>query len=95
MDFVFNIAICIVYIVNTTVVESNGDPSRIPMANRLLEFILAVVFLGQYVLRYVVINANHRALEHAVVFFAFVAPMVAYFRSIHDENMRNSYMSAG
>ncbi|KAJ2649068.1 hypothetical protein IWW40_003479 [Coemansia sp. RSA 1250] len=95
MDFVFNVAICIVYIVNTTVVDSSGDPSRIPMANRLLEFILAVVFLGQYILRYVVINANHRALEHVIVFFAFVAPMIAYFRSIHDENMRNSYMSAG
>ncbi|KAJ2736716.1 hypothetical protein H4R23_001965 [Coemansia sp. Cherry 401B] len=65
------------------------------MANRLVEFLIAVVFLGQYVLRYVVINANHRAIEHAVVVFAFIAPMVAYFTSIHNDKVRDSYMSAG
>ncbi|KAJ1832024.1 hypothetical protein LPJ63_003852 [Coemansia sp. RSA 2711] len=65
------------------------------MANRLVEFLIAVVFLGQYVLRYVVINANHQAIEHAVVVFAFIAPMVAYFTSIHNDKVRDSYMSAG
>ncbi|KAJ2544670.1 hypothetical protein GGF49_001020 [Coemansia sp. RSA 1853] len=80
---------------NTTVVDDHGDPSRIPMANRLLEFLITVIFLSQYVLRYVVINANHRSLEHAVVLFAFVAPMTAYFMSIHNHNVRDSYMSAG
>ncbi|KAJ2223265.1 hypothetical protein EV180_004040, partial [Coemansia sp. RSA 518] len=65
------------------------------MATRLFEFLITVVFLGQYVLRYVVINANHRSLEHIVVVFAFVAPMSAYFMSIHNHNIRDSYMSAG
>ncbi|KAJ1808421.1 hypothetical protein LPJ77_002354 [Coemansia sp. RSA 2523] len=65
------------------------------MATRLFEFLITVVFLGQYVLRYVVINANHRSLEHIVVVFAFVAPMTAYFMSIHNHNIRDSYMSAG
>ncbi|KAJ2891276.1 hypothetical protein IWW38_003693, partial [Coemansia aciculifera] len=71
------------------------DPSRIPESNRLVEFLLAVVFLGQYVARFVIINANHRTLEHFVVFFAFVAPVIAYFMSVHSESVRNSYMSAG
>ncbi|KAJ2837349.1 hypothetical protein J3B01_002188 [Coemansia erecta] len=80
---------------NTTVIDDHNDPSRIPMATRLFEFLITVVFLGQYVLRYVVINANHRSLEHIVVVFAFVAPMTAYFMSIHNHNIRDSYMSAG
>ncbi|KAJ2740690.1 hypothetical protein GGI20_005672 [Coemansia sp. BCRC 34301] len=71
------------------------DPGRIPESNRSVEFLLAVVFLGQYVTRFVVINANHRTLEHLVVFFAFVAPVIAYFMSRHSESVRNSYMSAG
>ncbi|KAJ2161159.1 hypothetical protein GGF46_001671 [Coemansia sp. RSA 552] len=94
-DFLLNMCICVIYIVNTTFTDEHDDPSRIPESTRVVEFIVAVVFLAQYIVRYVVINANHRSLEHAVVFFAFVAPVAAYFMSISDEDVRNSYMSAG
>ncbi|KAJ2556590.1 hypothetical protein EV175_001907 [Coemansia sp. RSA 1933] len=95
LDFVLNVIICIIYVVNTAVVEANKEPGRIPMANRLIEFLVAVIFLGQYITRYVVINANHRALEHLIVFFAFVSPISAYIMSAHSQTVRNSYMSAG
>ncbi|KAJ2830827.1 hypothetical protein IWW50_000048 [Coemansia erecta] len=78
-----------------SLVDEHGDPGRISMPSRLVEFLIAVIFLGQYILRYVIINANHRAIEHAVVLFAFVAPMTAYFMSIHNQKVRDSYMSAG
>ncbi|KAJ1838296.1 hypothetical protein LPJ73_007121, partial [Coemansia sp. RSA 2703] len=94
-DFLINVAFCIVYVVNTSYVDKNKDPSRIPSANRQVEFVLAVVFLGQYIMRFVIINTNHRTLEHLVVAFAFIAPMAAYIMSIHSESVRNSYMSAG
>ncbi|KAJ2779859.1 hypothetical protein GGI15_003744 [Coemansia interrupta] len=94
-DFLINVAFCIIYVVNTSYVDENKDPSRIPSANRQVEFVLAVVFLGQYVMRFVIINTNHRTLEHLVVAFAFIAPMAAYIMSMHSTSVRNSYMSAG
>ncbi|KAJ2398157.1 hypothetical protein GGI23_003294 [Coemansia sp. RSA 2559] len=95
IDFLLNATICIIYVVNTAVVGANDKPGRIPTANRLIEFLVAVMFLGQYVARYVVINANHRSLEHFIVFFAFVSPISAYIMSAHSQTVRNSYMSAG
>ncbi|KAJ1724534.1 hypothetical protein LPJ61_005732, partial [Coemansia biformis] len=80
---------------NTTVTNEKGDPARIPTPNRLIELLLAATSLSQYVVRYVVINANHRSLEHAVALFAYVAPITAYFLSIHNSSIRDSYMSAG
>ncbi|KAJ2611034.1 hypothetical protein H4S08_003351 [Coemansia sp. RSA 1365] len=94
-DFLLNLSICIIYIINTTFVDAKHDPARISTAARLIEFLIAVVFLFQYIIRYVVINANHRSLEHAVVLFAFVAPIAAFFISARHESIRNSYMSAG
>ncbi|PIA17711.1 hypothetical protein COEREDRAFT_7304 [Coemansia reversa NRRL 1564] len=83
------------HFMNTTFVDAKHDPARISTAARLIEFLIAVVFLFQYIIRYVVINANHRSLEHAVVLFAFVAPIAAFFISVRHESIRNSYMSAG
>ncbi|KAJ1662004.1 hypothetical protein EV178_006236 [Coemansia sp. RSA 1646] len=93
--FLLNVIICIIYIVNTSVVGANNEPERIPSANRLIEFLVAVLFLAQYITRYVVINANHRSLEHFIVFFAFISPISAYIMSSHSQTVRNSYMSAG
>ncbi|KAJ2671024.1 hypothetical protein GGI25_005639 [Coemansia spiralis] len=95
IDFLLNFAFCIIYVVNTTVVDDNLEPLRIPVSNRLVEFLIALIFLGQYIARFVIINANHRTLEHVVVLFAFVAPITAYFMSVHNGKVRNSYMSAG
>ncbi|KAJ2758277.1 hypothetical protein H4S06_002777, partial [Coemansia sp. BCRC 34490] len=95
VDFALNAALCIVYVVNTTVVDAKNEPLRIPAANRCAEFLVAVVFLAQYIARYVVINANHRAFEHLVVFFAFVSPITAFAMSMHSAAVRDSYMSAG
>ncbi|KAI7826638.1 hypothetical protein BX661DRAFT_27621 [Kickxella alabastrina] len=72
-DFAINISICIVYIINTTYVDSNKGPAKIPDTNRNIEFMLALVFLVQYFVRFVIINTNHRTMEHIVVFFAFVS----------------------
>ncbi|KAI8326100.1 hypothetical protein GQ54DRAFT_336931 [Martensiomyces pterosporus] len=94
-DFLLNVALCVIYIVNTTVVDAKKDPARIPASNRQTEFLIAIIFLGQYIARFVIINRNHRTLEHAVVFFAFAAPVIAYFLSMHGKAIRDSYMSAG
>ncbi|KAJ2778780.1 hypothetical protein H4R18_004403 [Coemansia javaensis] len=94
-DFALNVGLCIVYIVNTTVIDAGGDPGRLPAASRLVEFLLVAVFLGQYVVRYVVINANHRSLEHAAAAFTAIPPITAYFLSIRNATIRASYMSAG
>ncbi|KAJ2717005.1 hypothetical protein H4R19_000260 [Coemansia spiralis] len=94
-DLLLNVGLCAIYIVNTAVVDGRGDPATIPSPNRLVEFALATAALLQYIVRYVVINANHRSLEHVVALVAFVAPMTAYFMSIHNASVRTSYMSAG
>ncbi|KAJ1960675.1 hypothetical protein GGI12_003673 [Dipsacomyces acuminosporus] len=94
-DFLLNVALCVVYIINTTFVSSKNGPIRIPSSARLAEFLIAIIFLGQYIARFVVINRNHRTLEHAVVFFAFAAPVIAYILSTNSASTRDSYMSAG
>ncbi|KAJ2796328.1 hypothetical protein H4R21_004761 [Coemansia helicoidea] len=94
-DLLLNIALCVVYIINTTVIDEKGSPARIPTASRLLEFVLAGTALSQYIVRYVAINANQRVFEHAVALVAFGAPMVAYIVGAHSAAVRASYMGAG
>ncbi|KAI7833953.1 hypothetical protein BX661DRAFT_169053 [Kickxella alabastrina] len=47
-DFALNLALCIIFIINSTYVDRNKTPARIPESNRLIELVLALVFLGQY-----------------------------------------------
>lgn len=95
IDFLLNLSLCTIYIINTTYVDAHLDPARIPEANRQLEFLLALIFLVQYTVRFVIINGNPRALEHVIVVLGFVSILVGYFWSISNQHIRDSYISQG
>ncbi|KAJ1940680.1 hypothetical protein GGF37_003873 [Kickxella alabastrina] len=94
-DFALNLALCIIFIINSTYVDKNKTPARIPESNRLIELVLALVFLGQYSAKYAFLSRTYWKLEHVVVFFTSVSPVAAFIISTGSEFVRNSYMSAG
>ncbi|KAI7832156.1 hypothetical protein BX661DRAFT_204398 [Kickxella alabastrina] len=56
-------------LVNSTYLDKNKTLARIPESNRLIEFVLALIFLGQCSAKYAFLSRTYWKLEHVMAFF--------------------------
>ncbi|KAJ1680376.1 hypothetical protein EV182_000097 [Spiromyces aspiralis] len=96
VDLAIGLAFCSIYIVNTTIVEgATRRPKPIPWPLHAAEFGIAVVFITQFAMRYMLLAGRWFAVESIMAVIAGITPIVGFLWSLTSPSVHNSYMSAG
>ncbi|KAJ1659358.1 hypothetical protein IWQ61_001543 [Dispira simplex] len=94
-DTVLNMVQVALFIWHTTAVGAEATPIPLGLGHRIPELVLALMLLGQFVVRHVLIMGEHFSFFMLVTFLDTIPSILATCLSFASQGVHQSYLSAG